>query len=73
MKRATHIDLTQIERDGLHGMKIDGKVVQMLFADPADATLFAQRLLPVREGDHVAIVPVEVVERRKPKMKETKR
>ena len=59
------IDLKQIELVGLHGMRINGQLAQMLFAGPDAAILFAQRLLPTRDSDVIEIVPVEIVERRK--------
>jgi hypothetical protein len=59
------IDLKQIELVGLHGMRINGQLAQMLFAGPDAAILFAQRLLPTRDSDVIEIVPVVIVERRK--------
>jgi hypothetical protein len=38
-----HIDISRIKLVGIHGMKIGGEVVQMIFADPSDAITFAQR------------------------------
>jgi hypothetical protein len=62
MKRA-HIDLTQVKTSGgLHGIKFGDTVSQMLSADPAEAISFAQRFVPARGVQRVAIVPVIVVE-----------
>jgi hypothetical protein len=60
------IDITKIKLCGIHGMKIGGQVVQMIFADPSDAITFAQKLMPTR-GDVIEIIPVEIVERRNEK------
>ena len=58
-----HIDISRIKLVGIHGMKIGGEVVQMIFADPSDAITFAQRLMPTRGGDKIEIVPVIVCEK----------
>jgi hypothetical protein len=58
------IDLTKVRAGGLHGLKIGNEIGQMIFAGPAEAISFAQRLKPVRGGDKIEIVPVAIVEKR---------
>jgi hypothetical protein len=58
------IDLSKVKTGGgLHGFKIGNEIGQMIFAGPAEAISFAQRLRPVRGGDRIEIVPVAIVER----------
>ena len=68
MARQSHvkreqIDISRIKLVGIHGMKIGGEVVQMIFADPSDAITFAQRLMPTRGGDKIEIIPIVIAEK----------
>jgi hypothetical protein len=63
MPKREDIDISRIKLCGIHGMKIGGEVVQMIFTDPSDAIAFAQRLSPTRGGDKIEIVPVVIVEK----------
>jgi hypothetical protein len=60
---SAQISVTKVKPSGLHGLRIGNEISQMIFADPADAVIFAQRLKPVRGGEKIEIVPVVVAEK----------
>jgi hypothetical protein len=61
---ASYVNVSAVRPSGLHGLKLAGKTLQMIFATPEDAIAVAQRLVPMKGGDKIEVVPVSIVEKK---------